>query len=473
MHRKVELAEVELVELGLPSVEPAISAEVYRNRIQGFRERLRDRELDVGIVYGDREHSSNIAFLTGYDPRFEEALFIVPTDAGRRPVLLVGNEGMGYVPISPVRDDFDVELYQTFSLLGQPRDSSRRLGDILLGAGIAHDSRVGVAGWKYFDARETDAPEGWLEIPSYVADTLRDLSGERHSNGGGRVVNCGSIFMDSTSGLRAVNEVEQLAFMEFTATFASQAVRNVVFQTRPGMSEIEACSRMGLNGIPLCCHPMMSAGDHAYMGLPSPGMRAIGRGEPVTTACGLWGALSSRAGFMATGPADLDEDRRDYVEKLVAPYFEAVAAWYETVGIGVTGGELYRVVHDRIGDPFFGVSLNPGHLIHLDEWLNSPIYRNSNEKLVSGMALQVDIIPATGTRYFASNIEDGIALADERLRSTFAELYPEAWKRIQARRDFMTNTLGIHIKPEVLPFSNIPAYLPPFWLSPGRAMRVA
>ena len=28
------------------------------------------------------------------------------------------------------------------------------------------------------------------------------------------------------------------------------------------------------------------------------------------------------------------------------------------------------------------------------------------------------------------------------------------------------------LKPEVLPFSNIPAYLSPFWLSPQQAMRL-
>ncbi|MFN8447668.1 MAG: hypothetical protein U0521_03495 [Anaerolineae bacterium] len=87
------------------------------------------------------------------------------------------------------------------------------------------------------------------------------------------------------------------------------------------------------------------------------------------------------------------------------------------------------------------------------------------------MALQVDVIPATGTNYYTSNIEDGIALADEALRAAFAEQYPEAWGRIQARRAFMRDALGITLKPEVLPFSNIPAYLPPFVLSPRRAMR--
>ncbi len=107
----------------------------------------------------------------------------------------------------------------------------------------------------------------------------------------------------------------------------------------------------------------------------------------------------------------------------------------------------------------------------MDEWLHSPIYQNSTEQLKSGMALQVDVIPATGTRYYTSNIEDGIALADEALREAFAAQYPEAWGRIQARRAFMHDALGITLKPEVLPFSNIPAYLPPYVLAPQRALR--
>jgi hypothetical protein len=93
--------------------------------------------------------------------------------------------------------------------------------------------------------------------------------------------------------------------------------------------------------------------------------------------------------------------------------------------------------------------------------------------LRSGMAFQVDIIPATGGPYFTTNIEDGIALADEPLREAFAATYPEAWARIEARRRFMSDALGIRLHPEVLPFSNLPAYLPPFLLRPDRAMRMA
>jgi len=86
------------------------------------------------------------------------------------------------------------------------------------------------------------------------------------------------------------------------------------------------------------------------------------------------------------------------------------------------------------------------------------------------MALQVDIIPATGTPWFTSNIEDGIALADATLRAAFAARYPAAWARIEARRRFMADALGIRLHPDVLPFSNLPAYLPPYLLRPDRAM---
>jgi len=218
---------------------------------------------------------------------------------------------------------------------------------------------------------------------------------------------------------------------------------------------------------------MLSAGRRAPYGLPSPRLDVIQRGDPITMAYGIQGSLNARAGFLVESAAELPQGISDYIERLVAPYFSAAVDWYQTIGIGVAGGALWKAVHERIGDPFFGVSLNPGHLIHIDEWMHSPVFSGSDIELKSGMALQVDIIPATGSDYFTTNIEDGIALADAPLREEIAARYPEAWRRIEARRAFMGDVLGIRLKPEVLPFSNIPAFLPPFWLSRNSAMAVA
>jgi hypothetical protein len=459
----VELVEVELPDFGEPTIEPTIPAATYAERVDAALSRARDRGLNALVVYGDREHSANLAYLTGYDPRFEEALLVLAD--GRKPALLIGNEGWDYAELSA--SGVERVLYQTFSLLGQPRDRSPALSEILASLGLAGGQRIGAVGWKYFGAGDAGLDERALDLPSFFVDVLRELTGRN-----GAVVNATDIFMAPDEGLRTVNDVDQLAAFEFAATYTSQGLRNVLFGIRPGMREHDAARLIGMNGIPLSAHLMLSSGRRAAYGLPSPSHKVIERGDPFTVAYGVWGGLNARAGFLVADAGELPERIRDYVEKLVAPYFAAIVEWYETIGIGVEGGLLYEVIHRRLGDPFFGIGLNPGHLIHLDEWVHSPIHRGSRIALRSGMALQVDVIPATHSPWFTTNIEDGICLADAELRSAFATRYPEAWRRIDERRTFMIDVLGIRLKPEVLPFSNIPAYLPPFLLAPQKAMAV-
>ena len=247
------------------------------------------------------------------------------------------------------------------------------------------------------------------------------------------------LLIDPATGLRVVNELDQLAAFEWAACQTSYGVRRVLTGLRPGMTERECARLLAWSGTPLSCHLMLTAGPRARLGLLSPGDRPIERGDPFTIAYGIWGALSCRAGFVVEDAAELEEGTRDYVERLVAPYFAAVAEWYGALHVGQSGGELQRIVDRHLGDPFFGVRLNPGHQLHLDEWVNSPVFPGSSVELRSGTALQCDIIPATGTPYFTTNIEDGVALADEALRAELAAAYPAAWERIQARRRFMAD----------------------------------
>jgi hypothetical protein len=218
---------------------------------------------------------------------------------------------------------------------------------------------------------------------------------------------------------------------------------------------------------------MLTAGPRATLGLLSPGDRPIERGDRFTTAFGIWGALTCRAGFVVEDAAELPRGIGDYVERLVGPYVEAIAEWLGAVRVGQTGGALHEIVARRLGDPFFGIFLNAGHQIGLDEWVASPVWAGSTVELRSGMALQVDVIPATGTDYFTTNIEDGIAVADATLRGELAARFPGAWTRIRARRRFMGESLGIELHPDVLPLSNLAGFLPPFLLRPDRAIVLA
>lgn len=466
MNRVCELSHVELPEFGTPSDEPTLDGSTYRDRLSQFNDRLTDEGYDAGVVYGDREHFANLAYLTGYDPRFEEALLVVDSsDAAAPPLLVVGNEGEGYVPTSPISKDLEVALFQSFSLLGQDRGESPDLERLLRRGGVAPGDRVGLAGWKHFTSTEFDHPETTHEVPAYLVEALRDLVGKRTL-----VHNANALLMDSSDGMRATSDVDQLARFEFAACHTSNAIRDAVVAVEPGMTEYEVVREMDMIGLPKSCHLMLSSGDRAHMGLPSPSSRTVERGDPFTTAYGVWGALNCRAGFVAEDAADLPHALNDYVDCLVKPYFRAVAAWYETAGVDVTGGTLYDIVHEHVGDDFFGVELNPGHLIHLDEWVDTPVYKGSSERLRSGMAVQMDIIPATGTEYFTTNAEDGVIIADADLRSRFRSAYPDAWERVERRRAFMRNELGIDVHPDVLPLSNLAAHLPPFLLSPDCAI---
>jgi Creatinase/Prolidase N-terminal domain len=456
--RSARLADVRLPDIGMPEAEPLLPPGLYAERLERLRAAMDARGYDTLVVWADREHSANLAYLSGFDPRFEEALLVVGRSGD--PAVLVGNECAGMAAAAPL--PMRPVMFQDMSLPGQPRDVSAPLPSILHDEGIRAASRVGVVGWKTYDTR------GTIEVPAFLVDVLRRAVGAT-----GVVENATDILIDPANGLKVNNEVEQIAAFEWAACQTSDGVRRVITGLRPGMTERDCARLLAWNGTPLSCHLMLTAGERARLGLLSPGDRPIERGDPFTVAFGIWGALNCRAGFVVEDASELESETQDYVERLVAPYFEAVADWYMTLRVGQVGGELQRVVDRHIGDPFFGVRLNPGHQLHLDEWVNSPVYAGSRVELRSGMALQCDIIPATGTAYFTTNIEDGVVLADHTLRAEFASAHPGAWQRIQARRQFMADALGIDLHPDVLPLSNLAGHLAPFLLRPDRGMTVA
>jgi hypothetical protein len=452
---RARLAEIPLPSFGMPSREPLPAPSLYRDRIERLRIAMDERGYDRLVVWADREHSANLSYLTGFDPRFEEAVLVLGPSGD--PAVLVGNECAGMAAAAPL--PMRLVTFQDLSLPSQPRDASAPLHEILAAEGVARGTRVGVIGWKTYAQRST------MEAPAFLVDELRDATGAP-----GLVENATDLLIDPSYGLRAVNEVDQLAAFEWAACQTSHGVRSVVSGLTPGMTERECVRLLGWNGAPLSCHVMLTAGPRARLGLLSPGDRPIERGDPFTTAFGIWGALNCRAGFVVEEASELPDGAGDYLDRLVAPYVETVAEWYGALRVGQVGGELQRIVDRRLGDPFFGVSLNPGHLLHLDEWVSSPVFRGSTIELRSGMALQCDIIPATGTPCFTTNIEDGVALADESLRASFAAAHPEAWQRILARRRFMADALGIELHPDVLPLSNLAGHLTPFLLRPDHAM---
>ncbi len=459
------LARVRYPRIGRPKEpRPDLPPALFKRRLARVRAAMRRLRLDALVVYGDREHFGNIQWLTNYDPRFEETLLIVLPEG--TPVLFVGNEGMGYSRIA--RLEVERRLFQPLSLLGQPRDKVEPLEKLLRTAGLGRCRRVAATGWKYFTNTEYANAPDMLDLPIYLATPLQKAVAPA-----GRVTNGTAIFMDPETGLRNLHEPEQLADFEWIATHNSQNVLEGLRALRPGMTEQAVFASMPYSGVMLSCYSCLAAGENVMkFGFPSPTCRRIKRGDPVFISYSYQGANCCRFGWAARGPQDLPRKLADYVERAAGPYFTGLAAWYETLRIGATGDRLHHAVVDRLAPLGFRFALNIGHQIAMDEWTNSLVAAGATAKVKSGMYFQADFWGALPEPHHAVFAEDGIAIADARLRAELTRRYPAMWKRVQARRTFMTDVLGIRLAPEALPFSNIPAAVIPFFLTPDRCMRM-
>ncbi len=450
----IEWREIELPEFEVPEERPTIPEEVFEKRCMSA---YANSKADWLVVYGDREHSANLTYLTNFDPRFEEAILLLgPED---RRILLVGNEGIGYASMAGL--NLEMVLCQSLSLMGQDRTKTPSLIDVLKESGIGSGHNVGLIGWKYLEPDERSDDFVGFFAPAILVDALRTLVGDPSG-----VLDATWVLMHATKGLRATNEVEQIAAFEWAAARSTRAIQNVVRSVRPGLTELQAAANMRFSGEPLSAHVMFASGRDAIVGLRSPTARIIQRGDGATTAIGYWGGLGCRAGL-------IEEAEPEFLEILAMPYYRGIVTWYQTVRLGIQGSEIYQSIVEVLAKGNLKSLLNPGHITSFDEWVNTPIRPGSVDPIHSGMAFQCDIIPTPLPPGWAVNCEDPLVFADEELRGQLQDRYPKIWARISQRRTFMSEQLGIEIAEEVLPLSSIPAYFPPLWLSPSKALALA
>ncbi len=423
---------------------PQLPGYLFENRMESLRSRMESEAFDVLLVYADREHSANLAWCTGFDPRFEEALLIL-TREGQR-TLCVGNECINVMSELPVQAE--IRLCQDFSLMGQDRSKSWDLAPLLQEAGLVQGMRCGIAGWKTLG-------DDRIEVPAYIVELTASISGNKP-------VNANDIFMSPADGLRIVNEPEQLAFFEYAASQTSGSVLRILRALEPGASCARLSDHFLCGGLPHSCHPMLACGPQIPNGMASPGNTRLQHGDFLTCAFGVWGALNCRAGLAVASPDEFEADQRGRdTWAVIANYLAVVKAWYAALRVGVSAGEVWAAADAARDDSLFTFCVNPGHYIHLDEWVSSPFTKDSDISLPSGAAIQADIIPVSRTPGISINMEDGLILADESLRAELTRHYPEMFERMQARRRFMIDTLGYELSEDVLPVGNMPgAYFP-------------
>ena len=223
----------------------------------------------------------------------------------------------------------DVHLFQPMGLMGQDRSNTPILADLLADAGINNKMTIGICGWKYFSKQEHINYQSWIEIPSYIVDTLREICGEN-----GHLFNAGAWFMDPENDCVQPIQLMNLPVMNLPHAIPLKPSKRVVHSTRPGMREFEATQALQSIGIPLHATRCYHREKRAWHGLLSPTSKIIETGDAITSAYGVQGALNCRAGWLVHDAGDLPDPVKNYVNVLVAPYFEAIVEWLETIEIG-------------------------------------------------------------------------------------------------------------------------------------------
>ena len=457
MQRSIELIDVAPPALELPDEPRAISGAEFEARIAALQAAV---DADWIVVYGDREHNANLIFLCNLDPRFEEALLVIGPHTR---TLVLGKEDVGYVPIVPI--EVDVVLCPTFSLMGIDRGGGPTFEQTLRDLGIGGGAQIGVVGWKALLPQEWNGRTPAIFVPAFFVDTLREIAGES-----GTVFDATTALTSPRTGLRTVSSADQIAVFEWGASRCSAWVHAIIGAARPGASEHDAFRAAEWSGEPLSLHPVFASGPDVAVGLRSPSSRRLELGDAAVACIGLWGGNCARGGIVAGSAGDLTAASEGYLERLAMPYWRAIATWYETLAVGIAGAEVFDTVTALLAAEEFASSLNPGHLIHYEEWLDSPIRAGSDDPIASGMVLQSDIIP-TGIRPgWTVNCEDTVAIADAALRSELETRHPALWARVRARQEYRRSQLGIPLRDEVLPLSCTAAYFRPFWLASGQAL---
>lgn len=410
--------------------------------------KMKERKLDCIAVYADVEHGANFEYLTGFIPRFEEALLILHKN--KDAYLLLGNEVLSLARHARIAAKGLHMSY--FSLPDQPLNEEQDLLHVLKKAGIQEGMQLGIVGWKGFYRLKKEL----FDIPFYMIEAMRACKAVLR--------NATDLFISPAYGVRTINNANEIAHYEYGQILAAKGLQRAILALKPGKTEVELGGLLEAEGQVHNVVTICSSGKRFEKANLYPMHKPVQKGERISLTVGYKGGLASRAAFVANSREDLPSNIRDYEEKIAKPYYAAICTWLEHIHIGMEGKEVHDLVDTILPKDKFHWKLNPGHLSADEEWLSSPIYEGSKEQLRSGMILQIDIIPSV-EGYPGCCCENGIVLADDNLKKEIQKAYPDTWNRMQERRKYLEKTLGIYLHSDVLPLTNMVAYYTPYLMN--------
>lgn len=452
--------EIKEPALDCTNIPVMLTDETMQARYDKVIEKMKSENYDTLVIYADLEHGSNFEYLVGFIPRFEEALLVVHSDGTN--YMIMGNENVNKV--SKARIDAKPILSSYFSLPNQPMEIDVPIKEILINADVKEGSKVGLVGWKNFTSKSENNAKLY-DIPSYIVDAVKDIVKDENL-----IDNATRLFIGN-KGVRCINTVNEIEHYEFGSSLASDCMLKAMNTIDLGVKETAIGAKLNALGQKNSVVTIAATGPRFINANIYPTDKEVKLGDTISLTVGYKGGLSSRGGYAVRTEEELPEKVRDYVDVVVKPYYNTVVNWLENVYCGMSGAEVYDMVETVLPKDKYHWSLCPGHLTSDEEWMSSPIYKNSKEILESGMMFQIDIIPSMSV-YGGTSAESTVVLADVALREKIKQDAPELYERMLKRREYLVNELNINLSEDILLMASTVAYLRPLLLAKDKAMAV-
>jgi len=344
-------------------------------------------------------------------------------------------------------------------------DNESPLETIFNSASLNTKNKVGLVGWKMFTPAAGNGRD-YIDLPYFIVDAIKKTLKEEAV-----LENAIHLFISGENGARSVCNANEIAHYEYGANLSSNCILDAINAVEPGIREVELGALLTSEGQYNTVVTIAATGQRFDKANIYPTYKKVQQGDPLSLTTAFKGGLSSRTGFVIAEESELPDSQKDYLDRMAKPYFAAVVGWLENIKIGMHGGALYDLIEQIYPKELYGWHLNPGHLASDEEWMSSPIFHGSTEQLKSGMIMQIDIIPSVAG-YTGVSAEECVVLADITLQAEISKKYPALWNRIETRRRYLREEIGINLSEEILPLSNTVAYLRPFYLAKNQSLFV-
>lgn len=340
MNRDENQKRVELRRAASPKPRGArvpvmLTEETMRARREKVLAAMQERGLEVLVVYDDLEHCSNFEYLTGFLTRFEEGMLVLHRSG--KAFLLLGNENVKMAKHS--RIGAECIHVPFFSLPNQPMEGECAPEEYFRMAGMRSGQKTGVAGWKLFTGSGANK-ERLLDVPAYLAEAIGKVVGSDCA------FNAAELFIGPSGGVRVTNNANEIAHYAYGAALSGDCMLRAMDLLEEGVSETAVGAQLAADGQRHSVVSIAAFGERYGFANYYPTDRRLRVGDAVSLTTGFKGGLSSRAGYAVRNADELADGAGDYLEQLAYPYFAAVTAWMEQIRIGMTGGELYRLIEE-------------------------------------------------------------------------------------------------------------------------------